>query len=219
MEQAKKASWLTRRFRRNRNGKRKDEFQTLLAELAGELAQAADLLIQVVPGEEDLCLLEKQIKSHEHRGDEIIRTLIDRLNQSFITPYDREDLHQLAETMDDVLDGILSCTSKTFLYRVEEPIEGFAELSVILRKQVILLVEAINNLGDTQVVLQNCRLVNDLENEGDQLYHHIIRNLFERECNAIRLLKNKEIIEDLEAATDACEDVADSLESIAVKYS
>jgi uncharacterized protein len=219
MEEVKRASWLRRRFRRNHSRKKKDEFQELLVELAGEMAQAANLLQRVVPGTEDLCLLEKQIKSHEHRGDEIIRTLIDRLNQSFITPYDREDLHQLAEAMDDVLDGILSCTSKTFLYRVEEPIEGFAELSVILKKQVLLLGEAIGNLENTPVVLQKCRLVNDLENDGDQLYHHIIRNLFERECNAIRLLKSKEIIEDLEAATDACEDVADSLESIAVKYS
>jgi uncharacterized protein len=219
MEEAKRASWFARKFRKDGSGKKKDEFKGLLAELAGELAQAADLLLKVVPGSEDLCLLERQIKNHEHRGDEIIRTLIDRLNLSFITPYDREDLHELAEAMDDVLDGILSCTSKTLLYRVEEPIEGFAELSVILRKQVLLLVEAIEHLGNSQVVLEKCHLVNELENDGDHLYHHIIRDLFERECNAIRLLKSKEIIEDLEAATDACEDVADSLESIAVKYS
>ena len=120
--------------------------------------------------------------------------------------------------MDDVMDLINACAVKMHLYNATEPIPRFAELAGILELQVGLMKEALGRLHESPFVLEKCREINDLEDQADHVYHQMIRHMFETESNPIRLIKNKEIIEDLEAATDACEDVADALESVVVKY-
>ncbi|MBI4447106.1 MAG: DUF47 family protein [Acidobacteria bacterium] len=198
--------------------KKKDEFQQLLSEQAAELYESALLLKQMVPGKAELFDLERQIKSRERRGDQLIRTLVGRLNEAFITPFDREDLHHLAELMDDVLDFIYSCASKLYLYKADQAISYFDDLAHILELQTRNIKEAFSDLRDTHNVLEKCHTIDDLENDGDHVYHTMIQQMFETEKDPIRLIKNKEIIEELEAATDACEDVADALESMVVKY-
>jgi predicted phosphate transport protein (TIGR00153 family) len=201
-----------------RIGRKKDEFQDLLKALAAEISGAVDSLKKMIPGASDLGELEATIKQHERRGDELIHDLITKLNRSFITPFDREDLHGLSELMDDVLDLIHACAFKMYFYGVDRPITQFEELVAILERQVQLTSEAIADLYKPDRVLALCSQIDDLENQADHVHHNMIRTMFETERDPIRLIKNKEVIEDLEAATDACEDVADALESVVVKY-
>lgn len=198
--------------------RKKDEFQQVLCDQADELREAAVLLRQMVPGKVDLRDLERQIKAREHRGDELIRGLVRRLNEAFITPFDREDLHRLAELLDDVLDHIHSCADKLCFYKADQPIAQFDELAHILEVQTERIKEAIDHIQDSPNLLKKCHEIDDLENEADHVYHNMITDMFEHEKDPIRLIKNKEIIEELESATDACEDVADQLESMMVKY-
>ena len=201
-----------------RIGRKKDEFQDLLKRLAAEITAAVRTFREMTPGNNNLGELEATIKNHEKRGDQFIHDLITKLNKSFITPFDREDLHGLSELMDDVLDLVHACAFKMHFYGVDKPIPQFDELVGILLKQVEMTEEAIGDLRKSDRVLTLCNQIDDLENEADHVYHNMIRTMFETECDPIRLIKNKELIEDLESATDACEDVADALESMVVKY-
>lgn len=201
-----------------RIGRKKDEFQDLLKSLAAELSGAVATLKKMTPGNSDLGELEATIKAHERRGDELIHDLITKLNKSFITPFDREDLHGLSELMDDVLDLVHACAFKMYFYGVDKPIAQFDTLVGILEKQVLMTEEAMSDLFKPDRVLVLCKQIDDLENEADHVYHNMIRAMFETERDPIRLIKNKELVEDLESATDACEDVADALESVVVKY-
>src|SRR4030042_5165587 len=208
-------NWVTisRMFR---IGRKKDEFQALLKGRAAEITAAVRTFKEMKPGNNNLGELEATIKNHEKRGDQFIHDLITKLNKSFITPFDRENLHRRSELMDDCLDLVHAFAFKMPFYGVDKPIPQFDELVAILLKQVEMTEEAIGDLRKSDRVLTLCKQIDDLENEADHVYHNMIRTMFETECDPIRLIKNKELIEELESATDACEDVADALESMVV---
>ena len=159
-----------------------------------------------------------QIKQIEHICDEITHDIVKRLNQTFITPIDREDIHALATGLDDVVDAIDYTARRVVLYRVEASTEHARKMSDVLVRLVDKLEDAVKALShDGEQVLQDCIAIHTLESEGDTYHHEAVDKLFAEEKDPITILKMKEIYEKMERAIDKCEDVANVLEAIVLK--
>jgi len=165
-------------------------------------------------------LIIKQIKDIENIGDDITHNIFEELNKTFITPFDREDINKLASSLDDVLDYINSSAQKIELYKPRELPDEFAAMSeLILRasRELYNAILEIKNLKHPHKIKEACVIINEIENQADDIYHNLISDMFEKETNAIELIKKKEIINSLEKAIDKAEDVSDVLKSIVVK--
>lgn len=198
------------------------KFFPMYEEAAGYLVRAAILLnklLLIEEGEEKGNII-KQIKELEDKGDHITHTIYDELNKTFITPFDREDIHLLASTMDDVLDYINSCSQKIGLYKPKYISRYSIEISELIlqaAREIETAVKELNNIKHPQKIKQSCSRLNDIEKQADDIYHHAISEFFEKEADAIELIKKNEIIQTLEKATDRAEDVSDVLKSIMIK--
>jgi predicted phosphate transport protein (TIGR00153 family) len=162
----------------------------------------------------------KKIKDIEHAGDKITHTTIEKLNQTFITPIDREDIHELICRIDDILDLIDTAVSRIVLYKIEKPTDDAKALAKVLvhaTKIITELVPQLRNLKQTDALIQQCIAVHTQENEGDRIEQHALAALFENGHDPTTIIKWKDIYEDLEAATDRCEDVANVIEGIVLK--
>lgn len=159
----------------------------------------------------------ERIKELEHKGDTITHELITKLNQTFITPIDREDIHLLSSRIDDVLDLVDAAASRLVLYRIAAIRPGVPELALILQQAAARILDAVRVLEKRDHILDYCIEINRLENEADRLSRDLIADLFETEKNPVEILKWKEIIEALETGTDKAEDVANVIESITLK--
>ncbi len=162
----------------------------------------------------------KKIEEFEHTGDRITHDTIERLNKTFITPFDREDIHQLVSSLDDIMDFIYSGTEALYLYKIQpipESIKGLTKILVLLLSEILRAVERLSNLKHPEMILAICIEINRLENEADNIHRRALAVLFENEKDAITIIKIKEILEDLETATDKCEDVANVIEGIVLK--
>lgn len=159
-----------------------------------------------------------QIKQIEHSCDVITYDIIKKLNQTFITPFDREDIHALATGLDDVVDSIDYTCRRILLYRVDDPTEHALKMSDVLIRITHKLQNAVNALAsDGEKVLQECIAVHALEEEGDHYNHAAVERLFAEEKDPIVIIKLKEIYEKLERGIDKAEDVAKVLEAIVLK--
>ncbi len=193
------------------------KFYDLFREQAANIQEAARKLVAVF---EDFREVEKavtEIKFVEHKGDQIIHNLMTKLNQTFITPFDREDIHALASTLDDVLDLIDSVASRITMYKVAAITPGARQLARVVLHASEILVQAVAQLSKPQNILEYCRQLTQLEKDADQIKRECIARLFENSTDPIEVIKWKEIYEVLEATTDKCEDVADVLESVVLK--
>jgi uncharacterized protein len=162
----------------------------------------------------------RQLEEYEHTGDHITHDTMERLNRTFITPFDREDIHQLVSSLDDVLDFIYAAAEAMTLYKIDpipEPMKELAKLLVLLISEVLRAVERLSNLKRPEMILAICIEINRLENEADNIHRRALAVLFEHEKDPIVIIKTKEILEDLETATDKCEDVANVIEGIVLK--
>lgn len=159
----------------------------------------------------------QRIKAIEHNGDEITHQIFRKLNQTFITPFDREDIHQLGSTMDDVIDLIDAAASRFVLYRVKEIRHGTLELCKVLAAAAVELKEAIYAMESPDKALHRVIEINRLENESDRICRTLIAQLFEEEKNPVEIIKWKEIFEVIETAVDKCEDVSNVIESVILK--
>ncbi len=162
----------------------------------------------------------KAIKDIEHEGDIITHEIFDKLNRTFITPIDREDIHQITSEVDDVLDFILATADRFALYKVANPTPQAIKLAEILISAIEIMGKAINSLRDpkhTRRTLDYCVELNRLENEGDLVHKSAIAELFSDGKDAVEILKWRDIYNHLEGAIDKCEDVADTIEGIVVK--
>jgi len=162
----------------------------------------------------------KKMRDFEHEGDTISHEIMDTLNRSFITPFDREDIHDLTGTLDDIVDRINSVTTRIKLYKVKTPDEGLTQFGDIIEQAARTLVKAVHGLRDTNRasrIQDYCIEVNRLENAGDLLREKVILHLFETVTDPIQVIKWKELYELSEATTDECEHVAKVVESILVK--
>jgi uncharacterized protein len=198
--------------------KKDEKFFKIFGQMTVHIREAAEILGTMVRNPEtDLAALAAKIKDLEHKGDELTHRVIDELNKTFITPIDREDIHDLSAALDDVLDLIDSTATRIVLFRIVVPIKDVPEMCAVLINQATEIGIAVSNLQYNDHVVEHCIEINRLENDADRLFQSAMVSLFDEVKDPIDVIKRKEIIETLEVATDKAEDVANVLESIIVK--
>lgn len=184
------------------------------------ISEASRLLAEAVKeGNSHLSRAAVRIQQLEHEGDEIIHDTFTRLNQTFITPLDPEDIHSLASRLDDVLDGVEDAAYRMVAYRLEPIPPVVVELCQVVYDCAQSLKKAFEKLDKDEKLLDDCIEVNRLEDYADLLVRRAVSELFQQEKDPIALIKKKEIYEFLEDTTDRCEDVADVLQNVVVKNS
>ncbi len=197
---------------------REEKFYTDFQALADELKRGSRLLEQMVAPDRPVWDKADEIKEVEHKCDFLTHEIIQRLNRTFVTPLDREDIHALARSLDDVMDAIDASASLVRLYRLETVRFGARELAHIITSctdQVRLALEA---LEQNKGVATHAIEINRLENEADRAHQQAVSRLFDDEKDPIVVMKWKETLDFLEDATDRCEDVANVLEGVVVKH-
>ena len=198
------------------------KFFPLFKQATENLVKGSKLLVELVnaPVEKRRDLI-KEIEHVEHIGDNITHMIFNELGRNFITPFDREDIHALTSSIDDVLDLIQGSAKRIELYKVTVISEPMILLSDIILKGAIELNVAVLNLEGMKRIDEikaACVRINSLENNADDVFNLAIAKLFDVEKDAIQLIKTKEILQALETATDKCEDAANVIESIIIKY-
>lgn len=196
---------------------REDNFFEMFVALADNCHQGAQVLVEMFQKDDGFDKYAERIKDIEHTGDNLTHTLLTRLNQTFVTPFDREDIQALSSRIDDVLDLIDAAASRMVTYKIAHARPGVADLAHILyetTRQVVVVVGALNK---HDAVLEKCIEINRLENEADRLSRILIARLFDEEKDPVQIIKWKEIIEVIEAAVDKCEDVANVIETVTLK--
>jgi len=197
-----------------------DKFYDYFEKCAQQVVQGAVQLDELLRNFTDVQIKTKQIKDIEHEGDIITHDTIESLNRTFITPLDREDIHDLITSLDDVLDYIEACSERLFLFKIDKTTEEAILISGVLLKTTRELeqgVRQLRRLKQADAIIKHCAEINRLENEGDYLNRAAVAKLFEPNNNPLEVIKWKEIYETMENAIDRCEDVANVLEGIALK--
>jgi predicted phosphate transport protein (TIGR00153 family) len=197
---------------------REERFFDLFAEDAANVLAAARRLEAMLRSYDDLEQRSKELFAMEHHGDEISHAIGRRLNTTFVTPFDREDIHALISALDDVLDLIEEIGDTFILYRIDAPTPASIEQAGIIVKQCEQLHEAFTKLGDYQGLEHYWIEVHRLENEGDRIARAAVASLFSTKTKATELVKWKDIYALLEECIDKCEDVANIIERIVVKH-
>ncbi|HNB13677.1 MAG: DUF47 family protein, partial [Bacteroidia bacterium] len=162
----------------------------------------------------------REIERLEHRGDEITHEIFKELSRNFITPFDREDIHRLVSSIDDILDYIHGSSKRIDLYKVKEFSSDMVKLSELLQTQTEELrrvIYELKNKKNMRNISESLVLINSIENHADDIFDNAVARLFETETNAVEIIKTKEILSALETATDMCEDAANVIDSIIVK--
>jgi uncharacterized protein len=197
---------------------REEKFYDDFKLMADQLRQGARLMESMLASDPPNADKAHEIKEVEHQCDFLTHEIIQRLNKTFVTPIDREDIHELARTLDDVMDAIDSAAALIPLYRIEKIRPGARELVRVIIQQCDELRAAVEALENRKGVLERAIEINRLENEADRIHKQAIADLFDQEKDPITIIKWKEILDVLEEATDACEDVANLLENVVVKH-
>ena len=197
--------------------KEQDYFR-LFSDLAANLDEAAQLLVTFMEDYGQAKAIGAAILEHEHVGDKILHDIVKRLNRSFITPIDREDIYDLVATMDEVLDNIEQATDAMVLYRVDEPTDYARRQAGVIANAASVLHQLINDLEKRTDLMERVISINSLENEGDRIVRDAIAALFDDDIDAREIIKWKDIYELLESAIDECEHVANVIESIVLKH-
>jgi predicted phosphate transport protein (TIGR00153 family) len=201
---------------------REEKFFPFFEEISDLLIKSAGVLSKIVdnPSPEALQIHCKEIKDMEKKADGVAHAVFNALDTTFITPFDREDIHHLTSKLDDVLDQINSTSQKIRLYKPQKMLPQFKEMVVIIIRgceQVSIAVRELRNLKTPEKISDACVKINELENVADDIYHQLLSELFDNEGDPIELIKNKEILETLEMTTDCLEDVSDILKTIIIK--
>jgi len=184
------------------------------------LCQSSELLVSgLKSGYSGMCRISKQMEALERNGDEIIHQIFRRLQTTFITPFDPEDIQKLATTLDDILDSVEDATFRISCYRVDPIPEAAVQLGLMINDSTKALARALKSLEARKPVWDDCIEVNRLENEADAVERTVLSELFTNGTDPITLIKLKEVYEILEQTTDSCEDVADVIQNVAVKNS
>lgn len=198
---------------------REEAFFDLFVEVAKRNHEAAGRLRELfeTPPERRTPIVEA-IKKLEHECDQVTHEVVNRLDRTFITPLDREDIHQLASDLDDVIDTIDGTARRAQIFHLGTAPPGVHQLAEVIGRMTNTLGEAVGHLKKGDDVIKYCVEAKRLEEEGDVIYHEALGHLFEKETNAIELVKWKEIYDNLERTLDEAEDVANVVESIALKH-
>ncbi|SDF40501.1 hypothetical protein SAMN05216553_101472 [Lentzea fradiae] len=194
------------------------KFFELFTEIGANIARSVDLLDEFVQAPADRRPeLAARMHALENAGDDATHAIIEHLDRSFVTPFDREDIYRLAARLDDVVDHIDAAVDLATLYRVGDPPAGVPAQVELLRRAAALTAEAMPRLAEPQELTAYWVEVNELENKADQVYRRLLSELFNGERDALEVMKLKDVVDELEAAADAFEHVADAVHSIAVK--
>jgi uncharacterized protein len=202
-------------------------FFDLFDRAAANLLEAAKLLVKMLDDYVDVENKAKQIHNVEHAGDHLTREAIELLDRTFITPFDREEIHELVCRMDDVLDALDGAVHKLVLYRVTKPTDDAKALAGVILKSAEAIHTAVPLLRDIkkpQAILAKCLELSTLESEGDRIEAHGVAALFKcaadvnTPTDAIEVIKWKDIYGDLETATDRCQDVGNVIQSIIIRH-
>jgi predicted phosphate transport protein (TIGR00153 family) len=197
---------------------KEEKFFVLFKGMAHNIVAGAELLKDMLDNFHDPVASQRKIKDVEHQGDALTHDIIKKLNKSFVTPLDREDIYALSAALDDILDLIDASAQRVVMYNVEKPTPEAKELAFIILKSCQTIEKAVALLGGRlEPISEYCVEVNALENEADRVCREAVSRLFDEEKDPIQLIKWKEIYETLERATDKCEDAANILESVVVK--
>ena len=194
-------------------------FFDLFEQLASKVQKGASELLDLLSNYGDLDRKVGKILDTEHEGDELTHEIIRRLNTTFVTPFDREDIHHLASSLDDVLDCIEAAAEYLQLHKIEAPLPQMVGLAETLSQAATKTAEAMPGIRKMKNLDEYWIEINRLENEGDRFYRRTIAELFSGNYKAMDVLKFKEIIEQIEQAIDRLEDVANTIESIFLKQS
>jgi predicted phosphate transport protein (TIGR00153 family) len=198
---------------------REEAFFELFKKAAHNMIEGSRLLAEMMKDWRSPVEQAKRIKEVEHVGDSITHDIALRLNQTFITPIDREDIHDLASALDDILDVAEAIADRFVLYKVAQPTEMALKLADILYQASVAVGRGVDRLGLPHPDVKECSVeVNSLENEADRVSRDAISALFEKETDPMVVIKWKEIYEGFEAGTDRCEDVSNILERISLKH-
>lgn len=195
-----------------------ETFYVQFIAMAEQIRGGARLLEEMVAVEPPIADKANEIKEVEHKCDFITHDIIQRLNKTFVTPIDREDIHELARTLDDVMDAIDNAASLIPLYHITTLRPGVRELARVIAQSVDHVKIAVEALEKRSGVLPATVEINRLENEADRIHNTAVGQLFDEERDTIAVIKWKEILDLLEDATDRCEDVANLLENVVVKH-
>jgi predicted phosphate transport protein (TIGR00153 family) len=197
---------------------RDQEFFTLFDELATHLATAAKQLRELLDQPSRLQEQIRAIKEVEHKADQLTHEINARIDRSFITPIDREDIHDLATRLDDVLDYIEAAAERLVVYRIKEPTSASRAMAEVIVQQTLVMDRAIKCLRTMDPGFHEHAVeVNRLENSADNLLRDSLAALFEEQADPIEVIKWKEIYETMETVTDRCEDVVNVIEGIILK--
>ena len=189
----------------------------MFSQIADNLIAAARVLVDLFEHYENVASKTAEIKRVEHIGDDLTHSVLTKLNQTFITPFDREDIHRLASSLDDVLDFMNAAAERIAMYKITEPPSAAAQISRLILLQCEELGAAVGHLQKNGDVLARCVEIKRLENAADDASREAIGRLFDRETDPINLIKIKELLEVLETATDKAEDAANVLETVVLK--
>ena len=192
-------------------------FFQMFSVMSDNLIAGAQTLVDLFADYKDVDKRIDEVRRLERAGDELTHAILTKLNQTFITPFDREDIHQLASKLDDVLDYINASGARLVMYRIADPPPAAGELAKIILMQCQELQKAVSLMQKNGNILSHCVEINRLENEADQVSQQAIARLFDSEKDPINLIKIKELLEFLESATDKAEDVANVLETVVLK--
>ncbi len=197
---------------------REEKFYADFQALADELKRGSRLLEEMVAPDVPIWDKAEEIKEVEHKCDFLTHEIIQRLNRTFVTPLDREDIHMLARSLDDVMDAIDASAALVKLYRLDAVRFGVRELARIITASTDQVRLALEALEQNKGVAAHAVEINRLENEADRTHQQAVSRLFDDEKDPIQVIKWKETLDFLEDATDRCEDVANVLEGVVVKH-
>jgi hypothetical protein len=199
---------------------RKDSFFPMFAASGQNLVTGARLLKELLgaaPG--DRKVIAEKMRAAEHAGDEVTHAIMRELNESFITPFDREDIYRLASSLDDVMDAMEAAVDLVVLYQIGELPPEVADQIDVIERAAELTAEAMLKLRSMKDLSEFWIELNRLENQADQVYRRLLARLFGGDFDALTVMKIKEVVDQLEGAADAFEHVANTVETIAVKES
>jgi predicted phosphate transport protein (TIGR00153 family) len=196
---------------------KEDDFFILFRRQAALVRQGCDLLYEMMERFDDIEARAKKLKEVEHQGDLVTHELFERLNRTFITPLEREDIHDLASGLDDVLDAAEAIASRLVLFKIPKPTPEAVRLTRILADSGAQLEQAVDHLQDLKHLMTFTIEINRLENEADLISRDVVADLFSGKHDLLDVMRWKELYGRLENGADKCEDVANTIEAIVLK--
>jgi predicted phosphate transport protein (TIGR00153 family) len=197
---------------------RDEGFFPLFDEAARNVAECARRLRTLLTNLEDLDEGRKLVRECESKGDELTRSILRRLNSSFVTPFDREDIHALTEQLDDVVDDMEAAADLLVLHRVGKPLPDVVEMADVLVKAAETTVSLVSKLPRLRGLEPDLEAIDALESEADGLYRRSVAHLFSGEYKAFDVLRWKDVVEAIERSVNSIENISDTVESIALKH-